>query len=47
MLTDATLVMWRNKILNNAVRPVSAIRYLYGNANVTAYRGPGKVIVDG
>eukprot|EP00195_Chlamydomonas_chlamydogama_P002093 CAMPEP_0202920818 /NCGR_PEP_ID=MMETSP1392-20130828/77039_1 /ASSEMBLY_ACC=CAM_ASM_000868 /TAXON_ID=225041 /ORGANISM="Chlamydomonas chlamydogama, Strain SAG 11-48b" /LENGTH=509 /DNA_ID=CAMNT_0049614331 /DNA_START=245 /DNA_END=1775 /DNA_ORIENTATION=+ len=39
---DATLVSWRNKIIHNAIRPVSAVRYLYGATNITAYRGPGK-----
>ncbi len=36
---DALLVAWRQKIHHNAIRPVSAIRYLYGNTNITAWGG--------
>eukprot|EP00475_Leptophrys_vorax_P027926 TRINITY_DN39_c0_g1_i2.p1 TRINITY_DN39_c0_g1~~TRINITY_DN39_c0_g1_i2.p1 ORF type:complete len:564 (+),score=121.71 TRINITY_DN39_c0_g1_i2:176-1693(+) len=37
---DALIVAWKEKIKLNKVRPISAIRYLYGKKNVTAYGGP-------
>jgi hypothetical protein len=40
MQYDATLVTWSLKPKLNAVRPVSAIRYLYANTNITAWAGP-------
>jgi hypothetical protein len=39
-LYDATVVAWRQKMKINAVRPVNAVRYIYGNSQVTAYAGP-------
>jgi hypothetical protein len=39
-LFDATIVSWNEKIRINQVRPISAIRYLYGNDQVNAYAGP-------
>jgi len=40
VLQDASLAMFHIKPIINAVRPVSAIRYLYANENITAYAGP-------
>jgi hypothetical protein len=39
---DSGIVMWREKGRFDAVRPFSAIRYLYGDAPVTAWGGPGQ-----
>ena len=39
-LFDATAVAWKEKLRHNAVRPVSAIRYLYDHSNVTSWAGP-------
>lgn len=41
-LVDASIMTWREKLRNNAVRPISAIRHIYKDSNVTAwlqYRG--------
>jgi hypothetical protein len=35
-------IAWDNKYRYDAVRPFTAIHYLYGNSNVTAWGGPGK-----
>eukprot|EP00195_Chlamydomonas_chlamydogama_P012399 CAMPEP_0202908758 /NCGR_PEP_ID=MMETSP1392-20130828/47153_1 /ASSEMBLY_ACC=CAM_ASM_000868 /TAXON_ID=225041 /ORGANISM="Chlamydomonas chlamydogama, Strain SAG 11-48b" /LENGTH=386 /DNA_ID=CAMNT_0049598253 /DNA_START=510 /DNA_END=1670 /DNA_ORIENTATION=+ len=42
VLYDAMIVAWRNKLMYQSVRPVSAIRYLYHNTNITAYQGQDK-----
>lgn len=39
---DTGIAVWRNKYAYDAVRPFSAIRYLYGNRRVTAWGGPGR-----
>jgi hypothetical protein len=39
---DAGIVVWQEKFKFDTVRPVTAIKYLYGNQNVTAWGGPGK-----
>jgi hypothetical protein len=39
---DAGIAMWNEKTRHDAVRPFSAIRYLYGDQHVTAWGGPGK-----
>lgn len=39
-LHDGLLLAWKEKIRHNAVRPVSAIRYLYPTTPVTAWAGP-------
>lgn len=39
---DALIVAWYNKIVYDAVRPVTAIFYLYGDKKITAWGGPGK-----
>jgi hypothetical protein len=39
---DAAIAVWNEKHKWDAVRPFSAIRYIYGNRPVTAWGGPGK-----
>jgi hypothetical protein len=39
---DTGIVMWREKRRHDAVRPFSAIRFLYGDAPITAWGGPGQ-----
>ncbi|MGH3313475.1 MAG: vanadium-dependent haloperoxidase [Streptomyces sp.] len=39
---DASIAVWYNKNVYDAVRPVTAIRHVYGNQKVTAWGGPGK-----
>lgn len=38
---DTAIVVWNEKFRYDAVRPFSAIRYLYGNRPVIAWGGPG------
>lgn len=39
---DAGIATWHYKLRYDAVRPFTAIRYLYGDQNVTAWGGPGQ-----
>jgi hypothetical protein len=39
---DGAIAIWQEKARHDAVRPFSAIRYLYGNSPVTAWGGPGR-----
>ena len=39
---DTAIAIWNEKYKWDAVRPFSAIRYIYGNRPVTAWGGPGK-----
>ena len=39
---DGGIATWSNKYHYDAVRPFTAIHYLYGNSTVTAWGGPGK-----
>jgi hypothetical protein len=39
---DGGIVVWNEKFRYDAVRPFTAIRYLYGDQPVTAWGGPGK-----
>lgn len=39
---DAGIVVWQEKARYDAVRPFSAIRYIYGNHRVDAWGGPGR-----
>ena len=39
---DTAIAVWRQKTKWDAVRPWSAIRYVYGKQKVTAWGGPGK-----
>jgi hypothetical protein len=43
---DVTIAVWYEKARFDAVRPFSAIRYLYGDKRVRAWGGPGKGTVD-
>ncbi|GAA2079337.1 hypothetical protein GCM10009780_15530 [Actinomadura alba] len=43
---DTTVAVWYQKARFDAVRPFSAIRYLYGDKRVRAWGGPGKGTVD-
>ncbi len=43
---DAGIVIWQEKRRHDAVRPFSAIRYIYGDSPVTAWGGPGLGKVD-
>lgn len=43
---DGGIVAWKEKTRWNAVRPTTAIRYLYGNQKVAAWGGPGKGTVQ-
>jgi hypothetical protein len=42
---DGARVIWRDKIRYDAVRPFSAIRRLWGNADIQSWGGPGKGVV--
>lgn len=39
---DVGIAVWHHKRLHDAVRPFSAIRYLYGDRRITAWGGPGQ-----
>lgn len=43
---DAGIATWKEKLRHDAVRPITAIRHLYGNQPVTAWGGPGKGTVN-
>ncbi len=43
---DTAIACWNEKLRHDYVRPVSAIRYLYGDDPVTAWGGPGKGTVN-
>jgi hypothetical protein len=43
---DAGIATWRKKLDFDAVRPFSAIRYVFGNQRVRASGGPGRGTVD-
>jgi len=43
---DAGIVIWQEKRRHDAVRPFSAIRYIYGDSPVTAWGGPGQGTVS-
>lgn len=43
---DAGIAIWNEKFRHDAVRPFTAIRYLYGDAPVTAWGGPGRGTVS-
>lgn len=45
-LFDAIVTSWKLKIQANAVRPISAIRYMYADTNVSSYGGPDHGIVS-
>ena len=43
---DAGIVAWQEKLRYDAVRPITAIRHLYGDDPVTAWGGPGRGTVE-
>ncbi|WP_327000744.1 hypothetical protein OHA72_37220 [Dactylosporangium sp. NBC_01737] len=43
---DVTIATWYYKRKFDAVRPSTAVRYLYGNKRLTAWGGPGKGTVN-
>jgi hypothetical protein len=43
---DTAIAVWHQKIKYDAVRPWSAISYVYGDRKVTAWGGPGKGTVN-
>ncbi|NHN38236.1 vanadium-dependent haloperoxidase [Pseudomaricurvus alcaniphilus] len=43
---DAGIVIWQEKRRHDAVRPFSAIQYIYGDSPVTAWGGPGQGTVS-
>ena len=43
---DAVIVCWHHKRRYDAVRPISAVRHVYGRHRVTAWGGPGKGTVN-
>ena len=43
---DTAIAIWSEKEQFDAVRPFSAIEYLYGDEQVTAWGGPGEGTVD-
>jgi hypothetical protein len=43
---DTVIPVWSEKRRYDAVRPTSAIRYLYGDKRITAWGGPGKGTVS-
>ncbi len=43
---DGGIATWQEKMRYDAVRPVTAIRYLYGDRSITGWAGPGRGIVN-
>ena len=43
---DAGIAAWQEKLRYDAVRPITAIRFLYGDELVTAWGGPGRGTVE-
>lgn len=43
---DVAIVVWKEKVRFDAVRPFSAVRHVYGNSHVTAWGGPGQGTVS-
>lgn len=39
---DVGIVIWHYKLQYDAVRPFSAVEYLYGDSEITAWGGPGR-----
>jgi hypothetical protein len=38
---DGAIVTWKEKLKYDSVRPFSAVPYVHGNSNITAWGGPG------
>jgi hypothetical protein len=45
-IIDAVIAVWHQKARYDTVRPVGAIRHVYGSRPVTAWGGPGRGTVD-
>jgi len=45
-ILDTLIAVWHHKTRYDAVRPVTAIRHVYGHRRVTAWGGPGKGTVS-
>ena len=43
---DTLIAVWREKARHDAVRPASAIPYVYGSESIVAWAGPGNGVVD-
>lgn len=43
---ESAIVAWHHKVRYDAVRPVSAVRHVYGSRPVTAWGGPGRGTVN-
>jgi hypothetical protein len=43
---DGGIAVWQEKVRYDAVRPFTAVRYLYGDGLVTAWGGPGRGTVN-
>lgn len=43
---DTAIAIWKEKARHNAVRPFSAIAYIYGDSEVRAWGGPGLGVVN-
>jgi hypothetical protein len=43
---DAGIAVWNEKYRYDAVRPISALRYIYGGRPVRAWGGPGRGTID-
>jgi hypothetical protein len=43
---DGGIATWNEKYRYDAVRPVTAIRYLYADRTITGWAGPGRGVVD-
>lgn len=43
---DTGIAVWKEKARWDAVRPTSAVRFVYGNRPVTAWGGPGRGTVN-
>jgi hypothetical protein len=43
---DSLVVQWKEKLKYDTVRPMSAVKYLYENTNLTAWGGPGEGTVS-
>jgi hypothetical protein len=39
---DAAIAVWYHKVVYDAVRPISAVRHVYGSSLLTAWGGPGR-----
>jgi hypothetical protein len=45
-LLDASIATWNAKVVQDTVRPISYIRWLYAGKKIKGWGGPGKGVVD-